>query len=51
VGDQLGAAPANVPVALRGTVDPNPTPTATAAPDTRLRQVFTATAALRDRIQ
>jgi hypothetical protein len=37
-------------VLLRGT-GVNPTPTAWTAPDTRLRQVFVASAALRDRIQ
>jgi type IV pilus assembly protein PilW len=44
VGDQLGAAPAPQTLTLHGT-------TAWTAPDTRLRQIFTATAALRDRLQ
>lgn len=50
IGDQQGAALPGQPVALRGT-DPNPVPTSAPAGDTRLRQVFTATAVLRDRIQ
>ena len=52
VGDQLGAASAAAQYALRG-ADPNPmpTPSLAATPDTRLRQVFTATAVLRDRLQ
>jgi type IV pilus assembly protein PilW len=51
VGDQLGAAPSGQVLLFRGT-DPNPTPVASpAATDTRLRQVFVASAALRDRIQ
>jgi type IV pilus assembly protein PilW len=51
VGDQLGAAPSGQVLLFRGP-DPNPTPAASpAAPDTRLRQVFVASAALRDRIQ
>ena len=44
VGDQLGVAPAAQTFSIHGTV---PAP----APDTRLRQVFSATAALRDRLQ
>ena len=51
VGDQLGAAPSGQVLLFRGT-DPNPTPAASpAASDTRLRQVFVASAALRDRFQ
>jgi type IV pilus assembly protein PilW len=42
VGDLQGVAPAPQTLPFRGT---------TTAPDTRLRQVFTATAALRDRLQ
>jgi type IV pilus assembly protein PilW len=52
VGDQFGAAPAGQQVLFR--TDPtilNATaPQAFVAPDTRLRQNFTATAALRDRL-
>jgi type IV pilus assembly protein PilW len=43
VGDQFGVAPTAQTLSLHGT--------ATVAPDTRLRQVFSATAALRDRLQ
>jgi type IV pilus assembly protein PilW len=50
VGDQLGTAPPNQVLLFRGP-DPNPTPAASVAPDTRLRQVFAASAALRDRLQ
>jgi hypothetical protein len=52
VGDQNGAVPVAQTILLRGTgVDPVPTAaTAYPAPDTRLRQVFTATAAVRDRV-
>jgi len=52
VGDQLGAAPAPQRLLVRGT-GTNPVPTAATAwtaPDTRLRQVFTATAAVRERL-
>ena len=41
VGDQLGAAPSNQALSFHDTT--------WTAPDTRLRQVFTATAAMRDR--
>jgi type IV pilus assembly protein PilW len=51
VGDQQGVAPPGQVLLFRGT-DPNPTPQAsTPAADTRLRQVYAAGAALRDRIQ
>ena len=51
VGDQVGTAPPGQVLLFRGT-DPNPTPTPSApALDTRLRQVFAASAALRDRLQ
>jgi hypothetical protein len=50
VGDQLGVAPAAQQLLFRGT-DPNPVPQPSTAPDTRLRQVFAASAALRDRLQ
>jgi len=53
VGNQLGAAPPSQKLLLRGT-GVNPTASATTAwtaPDTRLRQVFVASAALRDRMQ
>ena len=51
VGDQRGVAPANQTLLFRGN-DPNPTPSvAWNAPDTRLRQVFSASTALRDRLQ
>jgi type IV pilus assembly protein PilW len=43
VGDQLGVAPAAQTFSIHGA--------AALAPDTRLRQVFAATAALRDRLQ
>jgi type IV pilus assembly protein PilW len=46
VGDQFGAAPAAQTFALHGTGA-----LATTAPDTRLRQVFSASTALRDRLQ
>ncbi|MBV8208895.1 MAG: PilW family protein [Burkholderiaceae bacterium] len=49
VGDQLGAAPQPQTLLFRGP-DPNPVPVPQVAADTRLRQVFTATATLRDRI-
>ena len=49
VGDQIGAAPAAAQYALRGPDNGLPAPQP--APDTRLRQVFTATAVLRDRLQ
>ena len=49
VGDQIGAAPAAAQYALRG--PDNALAVAQPAPDTRLRQVFTATAVLRDRLQ
>ncbi len=44
VGDQFGVAPAAQSLALHGAA-------AVQAPDTRLRQIFSATAALRDRLQ
>jgi type IV pilus assembly protein PilW len=50
VGDQLGVAPTGLTLQFRGT-GANLIPAAWPAPDTRLRQVFTATAAVRDRIQ
>ena len=46
VGDQFGAAPAAQTLALHGTGA-----LATTAPDTRLRQVFSASTALRGRLQ
>jgi type IV pilus assembly protein PilW len=49
-GDQLGAAPNPQTLQFRAT-DPTPTQTTWTAPDTRLRQVFTVTAAVRDRLQ
>jgi len=49
VGDQLGVAPVLQTLQFRGKGD-NPVPNPWNAPDTRLRQVFTATAALRDRL-
>ena len=50
VGDQLGAAPQPQTLLFRGPDVANPVPAPQIAPNTRLRQVFTATAALRDRI-
>lgn len=53
VGDQSGVAPAAQSLLFHGS-DPNPTPanaTAWTAPDTRLRQIYVASAALRDRLQ
>ena len=50
VGDQQGAAPPNQILLFRDT-GASLTPAPWTAPDTRLRQVFTATAAVRDRIQ
>jgi type IV pilus assembly protein PilW len=51
VGDQPGAAPTAQTLLFHGT-DTNPlTPVAQAASDTKLRQIFNATAALRGRLQ
>jgi hypothetical protein len=50
VGDQLGAAPTAQTLTFHGTDAAPLTPTAWTATDTRLRQVFTATIALRDRL-
>jgi hypothetical protein len=51
VGDQQGVAPSAQTLLFHGT-DASPlTPVAQAAPNTQLRQVFSATAALRDRLQ
>ena len=49
VGDQLGATPQQQQLLFRG-AGANPVPLAQPAADSRLRQVFTATAALRDRL-
>jgi type IV pilus assembly protein PilW len=49
VGDQLGSAAPAAQYALRG--PDNGLPAQQATPDTRARQVFTATAVLRDRLQ
>jgi type IV pilus assembly protein PilW len=52
VGDQFGAAPPGQQILFRTdpTLSNATAPLAFAAPDTRLRQVFAATAALRDRL-
>ncbi|HEX4585913.1 MAG TPA: PilW family protein, partial [Burkholderiaceae bacterium] len=50
VGDQRGAAPTAQTLMFHGTDTNATTPTAWTATDTRLRQVFTATVALRDRV-
>ena len=51
VGDQQGAAPVAQTLLFHGTDGTPLTPVAQAAPDTKLRQVFNTTAALRDRLQ
>ena len=50
VGDQMGIAPAAQSFPFHG-AGTGGTPVTWTAPDTRLRQVFTVTATLRDRLQ